>query len=145
MEAVEMSPNFLHILERERAWLSARRQWKQYRGWLNHRNPKRAALEARFGYDTKHALHLLRLMRMGAEILKGEGVQVLRKDREELLAVRDGIWSYEQLMKQAELLSLELRQAKRESALPEQPDDEALNRLCVEICESNWEKKDAEL
>src|ERR1039458_5020213 len=37
-------------------------QVDQYNGWKAQRNPKRAELEAKFGYDTKHAMHLVRLM-----------------------------------------------------------------------------------
>ena len=52
----------------------------------------RAGLERRFGYDTKHAMHLLK---MGAEILKSGQVHVYRPDGEWLMAVRDGLLTHE--------------------------------------------------
>mgnify|MGYP001607055563 CR=1 FL=1 len=46
----------------------------------------------------KHAMHLVRLMRMCKEILITCEVVVKRPDREELLAIRNGAWSYYKLI-----------------------------------------------
>jgi predicted nucleotidyltransferase len=46
---VDLPPNFLDLLERERRYRGARKVWTQYQEWLRGRNPDRAALEARFG------------------------------------------------------------------------------------------------
>jgi predicted nucleotidyltransferase len=35
-------------LDKERRYRNAHNEWQQYQGWLKHRNPARAALEARF-------------------------------------------------------------------------------------------------
>ncbi len=128
--------NFLEMLDRERGYKNRQREWEQYRSWLKNRNPKRSALEAAYGYDTKHALHLVRLLRMGAEILETGVVQVRRPDREELLAIRDGAWSYDELMEQAEALSAKVKAAARTSALPAVSDEAALNTLCAEVVEA---------
>lgn len=133
--ALDVSPNFLALLDRERRYRGARREWEQYQGWLRGRNPRRAALEARFGYDTKHALHLVRLLRMGAEILETGRVIVRRPDREELLAIRDGAWSYDELIERADALGERVEAAARASALPAEPDEPALDALCVSIVE----------
>jgi len=45
-------------------------------------------LEAKFGFDTKHAMHLIRLLRMAREILETGVVHVKRPDAEELSAIR---------------------------------------------------------
>ena len=74
--------NFLILLDKERAHKNARLNWEHYQQWKSERNPQRAELEAKFGYDTKHAMHLVRLMRMGREILQG-GVIVRRPDAKE--------------------------------------------------------------
>ena len=52
--------------------------------------------------DTKHAMHTIRLLKMGLEILNGKGVIVKRPDREELLDIRNGGWSLEQILSRAE-------------------------------------------
>ena len=129
----DLPPNFLALLDRERGYNQARREWTQYQGWLKHRNPVRAELEARYGYDCKHAMHLVRLLRMASEILSTGRVQVRRPDRDELLAVKAGAWSYDELIERAEALHRSVGAAARVSPLPEQPDEERIDALCQEI------------
>jgi len=62
-------------------------------------------------------------------------VIVRRPDREELLAVRDGVWSYDELITQDDILETKIKEAAKNSALPENVDEEALNLLCVSIVE----------
>lgn len=135
MEEAELSPNFLEILEREKRYRQARKNWEQYNGWLKGRNPARAALEEKYGYDTKHAMHLVRLQRMAVEILIEEKVIVRRTDRDELLAIRDGAWSYDELMEQCEQLDKQIGSAAKQSTLPDDPDEDALEALCTSIVE----------
>lgn len=52
--------------------------------------------------NCKHALHLVRLMRMAEEILSEGKVLVKRPDAQELLAIRNGAWSLESLLAWAE-------------------------------------------
>ena len=134
-EDLNLPANFLVTLDGERRYRSAKAEWKQFRGWQKNRNPKRAALEAKFGYDTKHALHLIRLLRMGAEILETGQVHVRRPDREELLAIRDGAWPYEALLERAEALHRRVQAAGRQTALPAESDEDALDALCVSLVE----------
>jgi predicted nucleotidyltransferase len=135
MEEAELTPNFLAILQRERAYRQARREWDNYQAWKRERNPARARLEAQFGYDTKHAQHLVRLLRMGVEILRDGEMRVRRDDAEELRAIRDGAWDYDELVQQAEQLGEEVREAAAASVLPVSPDEDRLNALCAEIVE----------
>jgi predicted nucleotidyltransferase len=65
--------------------------------------------------NCKHAMHLVRLLRMGMEILRGEGVQVFRPDREELLEIRNGAWTYEQLVDYAYMMDTKLGEAEKSS------------------------------
>ncbi len=81
----------------------AKENHRGYWEWKDNRNQKRSELEEEFGYDTKHAMHLVRLLRMGEEILSGEGVIVKRPDADELLSIRAGSWGYEKLVKYAEM------------------------------------------
>lgn len=136
LDAMDVSANFMQLLSQERSYRSARREWTLYRSWLKQRNPTRAALEERFGYDTKHALHLVRLMRMGHEILTTGQVVVKRPDRDELLAIRDGAWSYDELIEQAEGLHAQVLAAAKISTLPAKPDHAALHSLCIELIEA---------
>lgn len=136
IEEAELTPNFIEIMQRERAYRQARREWDNYQAWKRNRNPARAQLEAQFGYDTKHAQHLVRMLRMGVEILRDGEVRVRRDDAEELRAIRSGAWTYDELVERAERLGAQVREAAQGSALPEAPDEERLNVLCAEIVES---------
>lgn len=112
-------------------------KWKQYQNWRKNRNLARAELEEKFGYDTKHAMHLVRLLRMGEEILKTGQVLVKRPDAEELLAIRNGSWSYEDLLKWTEEKDQELYEyyQKDKSPLPQEPNRKELNEACIRLTE----------
>jgi predicted nucleotidyltransferase len=125
--------NLIHRLQRERAYANQCSDWEKYANWKRSRNPKRAALEAKFGYDTKHGGHLIRLMRMCKEILSGQGVIVKRPDAKEILAIRNGLWSYEKLIEESEKLEAECNALYDTSALPHKPNVARLNELCSQI------------
>jgi predicted nucleotidyltransferase len=129
----ELTPNFLEVMDRERRYRSASAEWQQYRTWLDNRNPRRAELERHFGYDTKHAMHLVRLLRMADEILSTGEVHVRRKDASELRAIREGVLPFDDLMAIAESLGERLDDLANKSALPEEPDAVRLNEVCAEI------------
>jgi predicted nucleotidyltransferase len=138
----ELDANALEIVDAEKRYIAAHNQWQQYERWKRERNPQRAELEARNGYDTKYAMHLVRLMRMCREILRGEGVVVRRPDAQELLAIRAGAWSYDELVGYAESLDAELATLYETSALPWEPDRDALNALCVDLHQWHWDWAD---
>lgn len=129
--------NFLELLDRERAYRSKMIQWKQYQDWKTNRNPARAEMEARFGYDGKHASHLVRLMRQAKEILETGKVVVKRPDAAELLAIRNGAWTYEQLIEWADQQDRELEEfyQSNQSPLPKKPNHVAIDTLCQRMVE----------
>ena len=55
------------IIKRE--WHTRKKKYNQYNEWLRNRQAERAELERKFGYDCKHGMHLMRLLRMGKEVL----------------------------------------------------------------------------
>lgn len=135
---IGLSDNFIQIMQRERQYTSAKREWDQYQNWKKTRNPARSALEEKYGYDTKHAYHLVRLIRMCRETLLTGKVIVKRPDREELLSIRNGAWSYEQLIEFAETEELELNTLYQAStALPKLPDRNKLDQLCITLVEKS--------
>lgn len=130
--------NFILLLDRERQYTARQREWEQFQSWKANRNPKRAELEARYGMDTKHAMHLVRLMRMCEEIMITGKVQVKRSDREELLAIRSGAWSYEQLIEWADTMDKSMDTLYKQSKLPHSPNRTKLDTLCVDLVESSF-------
>jgi uncharacterized protein len=123
------------------AYEHAHRRWKQYWEWREKRNETRAELEAQHGFDVKHGMHMIRLLRMGVEILRGEGVIVKRPDRDELLAIRNGEFSFDQLVALAEHYETQLEAAYETSPLPKAPDVEKINRLLLESYRDFWSER----
>lgn len=79
----------------------AETDFKGFFEWKKNRNPDRAKLEHEFGYDTKHASHLIRLQMMGCLILERKEVWVRLPD-DMLSTVQDikfGKKTYEQVIK----------------------------------------------
>lgn len=116
-------------------WKIAHSRWNQYQTWLKERNPARAELELKYGYDTKHAMHLIRLFRMGIEILTDGKVNTDRTDidAQELLDIRNGKMSYNELIELAEYYESRIEAAHNFSPLPDKPDDKRINKLVTNI------------
>ncbi len=132
-EGLEVPASVLTLLLRERQYQAAKTHWDQYQNWVKTRNPDRAALEAKYGYDTKHGMHLIRLMMMCLEILMGDGVIVKRPDAKFLLGIRDGGISYDTLIQMAKNLDNRCEAMYATSTLPNEPDRVAINDLVVRL------------
>lgn len=132
------SENFILMLQKEKEFQGRVDDWKHYQDWKKNRNPVRAAMEAQSGFDLKHAMHLIRLLRMAKEILSSGKVIVRRPDAEELLTIRNGAWTYEQLIEHAEQIEKEIKELYSVSPLPAQPDRNALSSLCRGLVEESF-------
>lgn len=99
---------------------------------------KRKALVEKFGYDVKNAGHLVRLLRMGIELLKTGNLQVKRPDAEELKEIKTGAWSLEKVKEEHAKLYVKMTDIYEYSPLPDRPDIEAANRLCMRILSDIW-------
>jgi predicted nucleotidyltransferase len=130
--------NFIELLRRERIYNGKAKEWASFQEWKKNRNPARSELEAKFGYDTKHGMHLVRLLRMCREILTTGKVNVKRPDADELLAIRYGEWSYDKLLEWTQDQDKDLSVVMKTSPLPYSVDLEALNKVCVEIVEDSF-------
>ncbi|MBK1989543.1 nucleotidyltransferase domain-containing protein [Sphaerospermopsis aphanizomenoides BCCUSP55] len=135
--------DFIRLLQKSQSYQIALREWKAYISWQQNRNPLRAEMEMKSGYDLKHGMHCIRLLRSGLEILQRGEVIVDRKiagDIEDLKAILRGDYTYEQLMKMAEDLVSQMDNFYEQSTLPHKPDLEKINDLCMELVEmQGWE------
>ena len=94
---------------------------------------KRKRLVEKYGFDTKNAAHLVRILRMGIEFLNDGELYVLRKDAQQLLEIKAGEWTLEKVKAEAERLFIVAELAYTHSKLPVKPDHERVNKLCVDI------------
>lgn len=96
---------------------------------LNHRNSKKDELHLK-----KHAMHLIRLLITGAEILEGKGINTYReKERGLLLEIRNGRYSYEEIFELVDVYEKQFKYAYENCVLPESPDYKKISELVVEI------------
>ncbi|MTJ22404.1 nucleotidyltransferase [Dolichospermum sp. UHCC 0352] len=130
--------DFIRLLQKSQSYQIALREWKAYISWQENRNPARAEMEKKSGYDLKHGMHCIRLLRSGLEILQRGEVTVDRNlagDIDDLKAILRGDYSYEQLMKMAEDLVAQMDVFYDQSSLPHRPNLEQINDLCMELVE----------
>lgn len=136
------------LINAERAYFKAANNYKSWLKWKAERNPARRELEIKSGFDTKHASHLVRLLRCGIEIITTGEVVVKRPDAEELLLIKNGGWSYEKVMSHAEELQKNLDQVYRQMEddrkagkpviLPKSVNYDKLNDFYYELSEAYY-------
>ena len=126
---------FFEQIEREVKYYNAMRDWERFQEWKKSRNRKRAVLEEQFGFDTKHAMHLVRLLIMGKEILNTGKINVDRSniDADFLMHVRKGQWSFEQIEEFAKYSDDELTALYESSHLQREPKREEIEKICIQI------------
>ncbi|WAK45557.1 hypothetical protein [Cronobacter phage EspYZU12] len=122
----------------------AKEKHRNYWTWKENRNEARHELEVQFGYDTKHAMHLVRLMRMAEEILTDGKVLVKRPDAQELLDIRGGKWTLEELLAWADEKDRYIREdLYKKTDLPKTTDLELAARVLMTAQDICWAKIDA--
>lgn len=106
-----------------------------YQAYEGYMGEKRKALVDEFGYDTKNASHLIRLLRMCIEFL-GTGEFFVDRtgiDADQLIEIKTGEWALAQVKREAEGLFVKAEEAYQKSLLPDEPDYERASELCCEI------------
>lgn len=96
---------------------------------------KRKKLVEKFGYDCKNAAHLIRLLKMGIEFLTTEELQVDRPEKHQLIEIKKGLWTLEQVKDFANHLFKALEDAYIKSKLKNKPDYDKINNLVIQITE----------
>jgi len=78
-------------------------------------------------------MHTFRLLNMAEEIARYRSVSVYREDRDFLLRIRAGEFSFEDLMKQVEAKMAQIEELFAASDLPEAPNVNAAEELLLTI------------
>jgi hypothetical protein len=128
--------DFIKLLQQSQKYQGALREWNAYQSWKTNRNPDRASMEKTSGFDLKHAMHCIRLLRSGIEIMREGRVFVNRHDigdAEDLKAILRGEYTYEQVMSMTDRLMTEMEEVYQKSSLPHHPNLPKINELCMEL------------
>jgi len=116
-------------IKRELSYREAKIRWDNYWSWKVNRNPKRMQMEEKFGYDTKHAMHLVRLMIEGKNLLLDGYLEFPLEDSAWLIAIRNGEYTYEQILDLATNMEADFDLWYEKSFLPNGPDREAISEM----------------
>jgi hypothetical protein len=98
----------------------------------------RPDLISKYGYDTKFAMHALRLGYQGLELICNRNISLPCKEPElsELRAIRTGQFSYEKVINLIESIEWELKFQVDEC--PHKTDTELINKTMVELHMQHW-------
>lgn len=123
------------IFEKEKEYRRQLKIYQNYQQWKQNRNPKRAELEKKYGYDSKHATHLVRLILQGYDILTEGKLTVGVSDREEIQEVKNGLWSYDKLVRWAEDKEKEIDEIynNKKYIIPHHPNIKVIEDLLFKI------------
>lgn len=134
-----------NIIFNANGYASHRKDYKKYKDWLDNRNEERYKSNVKGGYkgfDLKNAMHCIRLLIMGEEILEGKGINVYRKDdREYLLSIRNGDVDYHTLMSGVDERMERIRELYKKSNLPDKIDRNILDDILIEMRTKFYKEK----
>lgn len=105
----------------------------EFKGYMGD---KRRKLVEKHGYDTKNAAHLIRLLRMGIEFLATGELNVMRHDASQLIDIKQGKYTLEEVKDMANKLFPKAEEALIHSKLPSRPDYKKAEELLIEIVEN---------
>ena len=103
------------------------------------RSAQRPEIEEKYGYDVKAAMHIIRLLNEGIELMRSETITLPRPEKELLISIRTGQYgSLERVLDLAKALFLELERAEGESQLPEKVDRLRVSKLISHTYLDYW-------
>jgi predicted nucleotidyltransferase len=132
-------------------WIVSKRAFPRFKGYMEAQKkrlqgerkghvPSRPELIEQFGYDTKYAMHVLRLGLQGIEILNSGRITLPMASghREYLRAIRNGEYSYEAVLDDIELVEARLEHAGERSTLPDEPNVPAIESWLFNTHMRKW-------
>jgi uncharacterized protein len=119
-------------------YLQAQKQ--RLTGERGQKRVHRPELEEMYGFDTKYAMHMLRLGVQGIELLTTGrlSLQMREPDRSYLRAVRLGKVSQKECLARAGELEQELSDLATTSPLPEEPDVSRVEDWVIDVYRRRW-------
>lgn len=139
------SPASLLVRDNRKLFLS-KRSWHTFKGYafqqlrkMQTKKPegKRLEIVEKYGYDVKFAYHLVRLLNEVQQILE-EGDLDLERSREELKAIREGLWTQERVIQHFEDRSRQLEEVYHKSTIPIKPDEGKIKRVLLDCLEMEY-------
>lgn len=152
LEPLESSPLWKNWIQGREIFLS-KHSYEAFSGYaysqlirLGHPNSRgymgreRKALFEKYGFDPKNSAHLIRLLRMGIELLREGELHVDRTniDAEELKEIKTGKWSLGKIQRTAEAGFKEMEALVETTKLPDEPNHLAIRDLVIDTTLRSW-------
>jgi predicted nucleotidyltransferase len=152
-DPMEVAPQMWRKIQKNRAVFQSRTSAKQFLGFADSqfkrltgekgsgKKGQRPEYIGKYGYDTKAAMHGLRLLYECLELMQYGRITLPRPEKELLIEVRSGVWTFERVLRHAQRMFMEVHEAVRNSPLPEKVDRAAISKLVAQAHLEFWKSK----
>jgi predicted nucleotidyltransferase len=113
-------------------------QLKRLFGEKGQKNIHRAHLEEQFGYDTKYAMHVIRLYGEAKELMETGKITLPRPNAAELIDIRKGKYKLHEIRTWARRLEEDALRASDTSPLATRINREGISRLISDVYRNFW-------
>lgn len=153
-EPQEIDPNAWKKMLAEREVFLSRSSAKQFLGFADDqfkrltgekgsgKKGQRPEYIGKYGYDTKAAMHGLRLLYECLELMRDKTITLPRPEKSLLIEVRNGEWPLERVLAHAKKLASDVEKAVVSSPLPEKVDREAISKLVAQVHLEFWQRRE---
>lgn len=152
VDATAVSSDIWKMVQKERHLFLSKQSAAQFVGFANNQlqritgergrgaKGRRPEYENAFGYDSKAAMHCLRLYLECIELMKFGVITLPRPEREWLVEARSGEWTLKRFLLEAERLRLEVEDAAARTSLPEAVDFVLISNLLAKTSLTAWQR-----
>lgn len=149
----EVSPQVWHQIQRSQSVFLPRTSAQQFLGFADSqfkrltgekgsgKKGQRPEYIGKFGYDTKAAMHGLRLLYECMELMQYGRITLPRPEKDLLIEVRSGSWTFDRVLRHAQRLFKDVEAAVAGSPLPEKVDRSAISRLIAQAHLDFWKNR----
>ena len=118
---------------------NAQRNYREFDTWIKRDN-KRKHDELKYGYDVKFGVNIVRLLLAGQELLDNKKMTIPYLFADEMKNMLNGGWEYDKLIEFIELKEKEFEVLYETTKLPNKPNRNKIDKLCVYLIEKFLEK-----
>lgn len=143
------SNSYGKLLKGKKHLFLSKKSYHTFRGYANSQRKKiltkqaegkRLELIKKYGYDTKFAMHLVRLLYEALDIMVGHELIYPCPQRGQLKQIRNGEWKLEKVLAEADRIEHLVDEAYVKSDLQYSADKDKIEKLQMDVLESFWRK-----
>lgn len=151
----EINPQAWRRIQKHRLVFLSRHSARQFLGFADSqfkrltgekgsgKKGQRPEYIGKYGYDTKAAMHGLRLLYECLELMQDAKITLPRPEKELLIEVRSGSWKLERVLDHAGKLFKQVEMAVKNSQLPDSIDQNSVSRLVAKTHLEFWKKQES--